>query len=95
MTDKNNPDALWLMLGEIRGDLRWLVEDRLKASRRMDDIEADFTEKLEEHDERLGKLENFKVRVGVIIAGATAVIGLFAGAFADRVIKTFSAITGG
>lgn len=23
MTDKNNPDALWLMLGEIRGDLKW------------------------------------------------------------------------
>ena len=69
MTDKNNPDALWLMLGEIRGDLKWLVEERRTTSRRMDDIEAGIEQKIDEHAERLGKLEHFKVRIGVLTAG--------------------------
>jgi hypothetical protein len=70
MSDNNNPDALWLMLGEIRGDLKWLVEDRRSTSRRMDDIEAGIETKIDEHDGRLQKLENFKLRIGVF---ATAV----------------------
>ena len=64
-------DGLWLMLGEIRGDLKWLVEDRRSWSRRMDDIETGIEQKIDEHAERLGRLETFKVRIGVL----TAILG--------------------
>lgn len=57
------------MLGEIRGDLKWLVEERRSTSRRMDDIEEGIEQKIDEHHERLTRLENFKVRIGVITTG--------------------------
>lgn len=56
------------MLGEIRGDLKWLVEERRTTTRRMDDIEAGIELKIDEHAERLNKLEHFKVRIGVLTA---------------------------
>lgn len=75
MSDNDNkPDALWLMLGEIRGDLKWLVEDRRSTSRRMDDIEAGIETKIDEHDDRLRKLEKSNVRYGVIIGGMGLVV---------------------
>lgn len=66
---QNNPDQLWLMLGEIRGDLKYLVEERRTANSRMDDIEAGIELQLDKHSERLSKLEAFKVRIGVLTAG--------------------------
>lgn len=84
MSDKS-PDALWLMLGEIRGDLKWLVEERRATSRRMDDIEAGIEMKIDQHDERLSVLENFKVRIGVFVT----IIGILVPAIVTATFKYF------
>mgnify|MGYP000597384281 CR=1 FL=1 len=73
MSEKNNPDPLWLMLGEIRGDLKWLVDERRTTARRMDDIEAGIEQKIDEHALRLVALERFKIRIGLL----TAALGVF------------------
>ena len=66
-------DQLWLMLGEIRGDLKYLVEERRSTNRRLDEVETEVADKLQQHDERLRKLEAFKVRIGVV-TGALGVL---------------------
>jgi hypothetical protein len=70
MTENDNTtNALWLMLGDMRGDLKWLVEERRTTARRLDDIEAGIEQKIDEHAERLNKLEQFKVSIGVLTTG--------------------------
>lgn len=66
MTNHNPPDQLWLMLGEIRGDLKWLVDERKTSNRRIDDIEAGIELQLDKHDDRITKLEGFATRIGVL-----------------------------
>ena len=72
MTD-NSKDPLWLMLGEIRGDLKWLVEERRNSNHRMDGIETDLSKKIDEQNSRIQKLEAWKLRVGVL----TGALGVF------------------
>lgn len=69
MTDKNNPDQLWLMLGEIRSDLKFLVAERSATNRRLDDMENDLAVYRKEQETRLARLEAFKVRIGVLTGG--------------------------
>tara|TARA_R100001086_G_scaffold205900_2_gene121725 strand:- start:267 stop:497 length:231 start_codon:yes stop_codon:yes gene_type:complete len=56
------------MLGEIRSDLKWLVEERRSAARRVDDLEEKLAEHLAEHGKRLTKLEGFKIRIATFTA---------------------------
>lgn len=72
-TQKTDPDALWFMLGEIRGDLKFLVEERKSSNRRMDEMEASSAEQLGAHAKRLSALEAFRIKIGVL---ATA-LGVF------------------
>lgn len=60
------PDQLWMMLGEIRGDLKYLVAERQQQNRRMDDIEAGIELQLDKHSVRISNLETWKIRVGVL-----------------------------
>lgn len=68
------PDHLWLMLGEIRGDLKYLVEERRSTNRRLDDVEASVNEQIASQDKRIGKLEAFKIRVGVFTAALGVIV---------------------
>lgn len=69
-TEPTDPSgaALWLMLGEIRGDLKYLVEERRSAKTRMDEMEAAAAAKLDEHAARLTSLERFKLKIGMTTA---------------------------
>lgn len=87
MSDQK-PDALWLMLGEIRGDLKWLVEERRSASRRMDAIETEIKDSVAEHSKRLGKLEAFKIRIGVL----TGALGVLVPSFASVILHKLGLI---
>lgn len=74
MTQENpNQADLYLMLGEIRGDLKYLVQERQSTNRRLDEVEAAMHGKVRDHDKRLGALEAFKVKVGVL-TGALGVL---------------------
>lgn len=66
-------DQLWLMLGEIRGDLKYLVEERRSTNRRLDEVETEVSSTLDKHNERIVKLEAFKIRIGVI-TGALGIL---------------------
>ncbi len=68
------PDQLWLMLGEMRGDLKYLVEERRSTNRRLDDVEANVNDSIEKHNARIGKLEAFKIRVGVFTAALGVIV---------------------
>jgi len=68
------PDQLWLMLGEMRGDLKYLVEERRSTNRRLDDVEAHVEGSIEKHNARLTKLEAFKIRVGVFTAALGVIV---------------------
>lgn len=61
-TPTNQQNELWLMLGEIRGDVKFLVNERSKTSERLDGLEIVITEKAKRDDERFTKLEHFKTR---------------------------------
>lgn len=69
----NTPDQLWLMLGEIRADLKHLLSAHSDVNRRLDDIENGAEMKLTEHDTRIKKLESFSIRIGVL----TGALGVF------------------
>lgn len=73
MSDNKSLDGLHLMLGQIHSDVKWLVEERRSTTRRMDEIERGIELKVDEHDERLRRLEGFKIRIGVV----TAILGTF------------------
>ena len=62
-------DSLLFMLGEMRADLKYLVNERRKQSERMDDMEAAHMTTKQSVDVRLSKLEHFKTRIGVLTAG--------------------------
>ena len=64
---------LYMMLGEMRGDLKYLVEERRSTNRRLDEVENSLNQKIDEMDVRVGKLESFKIRIGAI-TGALGVI---------------------
>jgi len=68
------PDQLWLMLGEMRGDLKYLVEERRSTNRRLDDVELHMSAHNEKQDARIGKLEAFKIRVGVFTAALGVIV---------------------
>lgn len=70
---RRTDDALWLMLGEIRSDLKWLVEERRTASRRMDEFEKLASAKFAGHDTRLRSLESYRVKV----AAYTGILAVF------------------
>ncbi len=70
----NNPDeSLLFMLGEIRSDLKYLVAEKSATNRRLDKLEASSASARSSIDERLKKLEGWKVRVGVL----TGLLGVF------------------
>lgn len=64
MSDK---DPLYLMLGEIRGDLKWLVQERQTSNSRMDRMEDDLSEKLAAQEKRVRGLEAFRVRIAAFV----------------------------
>ncbi len=66
MTDKNNPDQLWLMLGEIRSDVKFLVAERGATNKRLELLEAANAKSSADTDKRLRALEGWKIRVGVL-----------------------------
>lgn len=70
---QNQPDQLWLMLGEIRTDLKYLIDERRSTTRRLDEVEAELKGMLEKQNARITKLEAFKIRVGVL-TGALGVL---------------------
>ncbi len=71
--NNNNSDQLWLMLGEIRADLKFLVAERNATKQRLDKLEEGLSGRFQEQEKRLGKLEAFKIRIGVI----TGILGVF------------------
>lgn len=66
------PEQIWLMLGEIRGDLKYLVQERSSTNQRLNEIEERVSHKMKDHDDRLDNLEHFRTRWGVL----TAALGL-------------------
>jgi hypothetical protein len=68
MINSEKEDQLWMLLGEMRSDLRFLVEERRSTNRRLDNLEARIDEKFMGFEARVGKLEAFKIRVGVFTA---------------------------
>jgi len=68
------PDQLWLMLGEMRGDLKYLVEERRSTNRRLDEVEATVNDHNAKQDARISKLEAFKIRVGVFTAALGVIV---------------------
>jgi hypothetical protein len=70
MAENNAPqESLLFMLGEMRADLKYLVNERRKQSERMDEMEAAHLAAHQSHNERISKLEHFKTRIGVFTAG--------------------------
>lgn len=69
----NQPDQLWLMLGEIRSDLKSLVAERSATNRRLDKLEEEIEGLFKEHHDRINKLEGWKIRIGVL-TGALGVL---------------------
>ena len=61
-------DSLLFMLGEMRADLKYLVNERRKTSERMDALETAHIASHQAHNIRITKLEHFKTRVGVFTA---------------------------
>lgn len=72
--DNQQSDKLWLLLGEIKGDLKYLVEERRSTNRRLDEVEADMALKIKDQGERLTKLETFKVRIGVFVSAVSVLV---------------------
>lgn len=68
MNNQNPSDQLWLMLGEIRADLKHLLHSQTDVTRRLDDIEIGAEAKFTDQDNRLRVLEGWKIRIGVITA---------------------------
>jgi hypothetical protein len=64
--NQEHSESIMFMLGEMRADLKYLVTERQRQSQRIDDLEAAHLSHVDEHDERLSKLEHFKTRIGVI-----------------------------
>ncbi|WP_422049740.1 hypothetical protein [Shimia sp.] len=64
---------IFLMLGEMSGDLKYLVEERRSTNRRLDEVEARMEKHVDELDDRVALLEAFKIRVGVL-TGALGVL---------------------
>lgn len=62
------PQDVLLMLGEMRGDLKYLVNERRQHSERLTMLEETHTAMQAENDLRFRKLENFKTRIGVVTA---------------------------
>lgn len=70
----NPQEALLFMLGEMRADLKYLVNERRVQSQRMDDIEEAQHLINADHGTRLSKLEHFKTRIGVVTAALGVVV---------------------
>lgn len=64
--DNRPQESLVFMLGEMRADLKYLVNERRKTSERLDELEDAQAIVNMAHDARLSKLEHFKTRIGVI-----------------------------
>lgn len=68
MPENNNApqESILFMLGEMRADLKYLVNERRKQSERMDDLEASHVASNAIFEKRLSTLEHFKTKIGVV-----------------------------
>lgn len=65
----NPQEHLLFLLGEMRADLKYLVNERRKTSDRMDALEAGQAAITAAHETRLTKLEHFRTKIGVVTIG--------------------------
>lgn len=54
------------MLGEMRADLKYLVDERKRSSQRLEKFEASQALVNKELTTKIGNLENFRARIGVL-----------------------------
>lgn len=69
MSDQPDQNVLF-MLGEMRADLKYLVNERGRQAERMDDLEASLTA----HEARTTKLEHFRTKIGVLATGLGIIV---------------------
>ena len=74
MSQEKTQDQLWLMLGEMRGDLKYLVNERRSTIERIATVEADTAEAHKEMNTRVTRLETFKTKIGVVTVALGAVV---------------------
>jgi hypothetical protein len=73
MSGQQQEDKLWLMLGEIRSDIKHLLQERSHTNQRLDEHVNHVATKLEDQENRVRKLENFRIK----IAALATVLGVF------------------
>lgn len=64
---------MYLLLGEIRGDVKYLRESREAANVRIDALENNMREQQEKLETRVSVLEGFRMKIaGITVALGTA-----------------------
>jgi hypothetical protein len=68
--DPRNTEGLYLMLGEMKADLRFLVTERSVQGARIDALEDHLMLAITKTAERVSKLETFRTQIGVLTVAA-------------------------
>lgn len=92
MTQPNPQDShVLLILGEVRGDVKGIVQALSSLDARLASVEASTDARLKKLEDRVAALEAIKSRIGALAVG----VGLAAGATAESIPKILTAIIGG
>ena len=66
MSPDHGSDGLFLMLGEMRGDLKYLVTEFVKQGQRLDSLEDQQSARIAANEARITRLETFRTQIGVV-----------------------------
>lgn len=67
--DPKNTEGMYMMLGEMRADLKYLVAERSAHGARLDAIDQATDNRISAVNARLNALETFKTQIGVVTIG--------------------------
>ena len=64
--DPRNTEGMYMMLGEMRADLKYLVAERSVHGARLDAIDQATDTRISQVNSRLTSLETFKTQIGMV-----------------------------
>lgn len=67
--DPRNTEGMYMMLGEMRADLKYLVAERSIHGARLDAIDQATDQRISQVNARLTALETFKTQIGMVTVG--------------------------
>lgn len=74
MQNQPSENELYMMLGEMRADLKYLVSERQQTTKRLADMEESHAAHSDAVHERITKLEHFRTKIGVVTAALGIVV---------------------